>query len=242
MLQLMDVSKAFTRNGALLLDGISFSLPEKEVHALLGPNGSGKTTLFSMILGLLPTHTGVISLNDIVLNSFSPSKRLKTGLSYLPQESSLFGDLSVFQNIECVLEGRDHKIPPQDRARKTDQLLERVGLTEQSQKMARYLSGGQKRRLEFARLLATEPKYVLLDEPFAGVDPKSIKEIQRQILLLKEHAIGILISDHNIDATLDICDKAHILIDGRLLASGTPDELRTNALVQEYYFSGESSL
>lgn len=242
MLQLMDVSKAFTRNGALLLDGISFSLPEKEVHALLGPNGSGKTTLFSMILGLLPTHTGLISLNDIVLNSFSPSKRLKTGLSYLPQESSLFGDLSVFQNIECVLEGRDHKIPPQDRARKTDQLLERVGLTEQSQKMARYLSGGQKRRLEFARLLATEPKYVLLDEPFAGVDPKSIKEIQRQILLLKEHAIGILISDHNIDATLDICDKAHILIDGRLLASGTPDELRANVLVQEYYFSGESSL
>lgn len=237
MLQLLDVSKTFNAHGPCLLEGISFALPEREVHALLGPNGSGKTTLFSMILGLLPTHSGMISLNDIELNSFSPSKRLRSGLSYLPQESSLFGDLTVFQNIECVLEGRDKKLSREDRRLKTEQLLERVGLGEQHHKMARYLSGGQKRRLEFARLLATEPKYVLLDEPFAGVDPKSIKEIQHQILLLKSHAIGILISDHNIDATLTICDKAHILIEGRLLASGTPEELRANELVQQYYFA-----
>lgn len=237
MLQLLNISKSFSNQGAPLLEGIGFSLPKKEIHGLLGPNGAGKTTLFSMILGLIPTHSGFITLDDLSLNGLSPSKRLKAGLSYLPQESSLFGDLSVFENIECVLEGRGLYLSRQERLAKAKQLLERVGLDADYQKLARYLSGGQKRRLEFARLLATEPKYVLLDEPFAGVDPKSIKEIQHQILLLKSHAIGILLSDHNVEATLTICDQAHILMDGRILASGKPEELRQNKLVQEYYLA-----
>lgn len=237
MLEILNLSKSFSSQGAPFIEGISFALPTQKIHGLLGPNGSGKTTLFSMILGLLPTHHGSVTLDGFPLNGLSPSKRLQAGLSYLPQETSLFGDLTVFENIECVIEGRSHHLSRQDRLKKAQELLQRVGLHEDYDKYARYLSGGQKRRLEFARLLATEPKYVLLDEPFAGVDPKSIKEIQHQILLLKSHAIGILLSDHNVEATLSICDKAHILLNGKILASGTPQELRLDPLVQQYYLA-----
>jgi lipopolysaccharide export system ATP-binding protein len=190
-----------------------------------------------MILGLLPLTEGKIMLDGINISRYNPTRRFECGLSYLPQETSLFGDLSVFDNLYCVLEGRRPFLKKDDKIQRINELIEQVGLEKDSYRLARYLSGGQKRRLEFARLLATEPKYVLLDEPFAGVDPKSIKDIQQQILALRAHSIGILISDHNVDAILSICDKAHVLIGGRILSSGSPAELRANKVVQEYYLA-----
>jgi lipopolysaccharide export system ATP-binding protein len=186
------------------------------------------------MIGLLSPSGGSVFMDNILLNSLSPSQRIIKGLCYLPQESSLFSDLSVLSNIECALELRGMSHAKNRRTYATD-LLKLLNIETLSDKKTLVLSGGQRRRVEFARLLACQPRFVLLDEPFAGVDPLSINDIQEQIKILQQHGIGILISDHNIHATLNICHSAHVLIHGNMIASGTKEEIYANKKVQECY-------
>jgi lipopolysaccharide export system ATP-binding protein len=217
-----------------ILKNINFSINQGEIKALLGPNGAGKTTLFSIIMGLMSPSGGILTIDDTLITNLSISERIFKGLCYLPQDSSLFLQLSVFKNIECVLElrGMSHA---KDRRNFINPILEMLNIQSIAQKKTLVLSGGQRRRVEFARLLACNPRFVLLDEPFAGVDPLSIEDIQEQIHLLKAHNIGVLISDHNVDATLAIATSAYILINGQIVASGGKDLIYANKLVQESY-------
>jgi lipopolysaccharide export system ATP-binding protein len=235
MLTLIDLSKTLP-SGIPLLKHISLELHPQEISGLLGPNGAGKTTLFSVLLGLAPLSSGQIFFNHIPISTLSPEKRVSMGIAYLPQEGSLFQELSAFENLACVLEYRQIHLSKKVRMEVIAQSLEDIGLSDVAHKKVLLLSGGQKRRLEFARLLASDPQYVLLDEPFAGVDPRSIEDIQQHIIVLKKHAIGILISDHNIAATLGICDKAHLMIDGAIIASGTPQDLLQDPSLKDRYF------
>jgi len=232
MLELRNISKKIDH--ADILKDVSFTLAPGEIKGLLGPNGAGKTTLFSIMIGLLSPSGGSVFMDNILLNSLSPSQRIIKGLCYLPQESSLFSDLSVLSNIECALELRGMSHAKNRRTYATD-LLKLLNIETLSDKKTLVLSGGQRRRVEFARLLACQPRFVLLDEPFAGVDPLSINDIQEQIKILQQHGIGILISDHNIHATLNICHSAHVLIHGNMIASGTKEEIYANKKVQECY-------
>ncbi len=235
MLTFIDIYKTLPA-GVSLLKKISLDLPPHKISGLLGPNGAGKTTLFSVLLGLTPHSSGQIRWNNQVIDTLSPEKRVSLGLAYLPQEGSLFQELSAFENLACVLEYRQPNLSKQVRMDVIITALEDIGLADVAHKKVLFLSGGQKRRLEFSRLLASNPQYVLLDEPFAGVDPRSIEEIQQQILTLKSHSIGILISDHNISATLGICDQAYLMIEGEIIASGTPEVLLKDRSLKERYF------
>ncbi len=235
MLTLINLSKTLP-SGLPLLKKISLDIHPREISGLLGPNGAGKTTLFSVLLGLDPHSSGHILFNQEPIGNLSPEKRVSMGIAYLPQEGSLFQELSAFDNLACVLEYRQIHLSKKNRTEVITQALEEIGLSDVAHKKALLLSGGQKRRLEFARLLASNPQYVLLDEPFAGVDPRSIEDIQQHIIALKNHAIGILISDHNIVATLGICDRAHLMIDGAIIASGAPHDLLQNPSLKDCYF------
>lgn len=235
MISLLDVSKTLP-SGSALIKTISLELQSNEISGLLGPNGAGKTTLFSLLLGLSSLSSGDIFFEKTCITKMPPEKRIALGIAYLPQEGALFQELSVFENLACVIEARQKKLALRSRIELVDQFLEKSGLTSVAHKKVFLLSGGQKRRLEFARLLASNPKYILLDEPFAGVDPRSIEDIQKHILFLKQNNIGILISDHNISATLEICDNAHLMIDGTIIASGRPDDLLSNKMLCDKYF------
>jgi lipopolysaccharide export system ATP-binding protein len=209
-----------------------------EVVGLLGPNGAGKTTSFYMIVGLVPSEAGEIILDDENISTLPIHRRAERGLSYLPQEASVFRKLSVADNIRAVLELQKENGKPLQSAQveqRLDALLEELQITKLRNNPSQSLSGGERRRVEIARALATNPRFILLDEPFAGVDPIAVIEIQRIVSFLKARGIGVLITDHNVRETLGICDRAYIINQGSVLASGSPQEIIANESVRRVY-------
>jgi len=212
---------------------VSFDVGSGEVVGLLGPNGAGKTTCFYMIVGLVASDGGNIRLEDTDLTRMPIHRRARLGLSYLPQENSVFRKLSVSDNIRAVLELQD--LDEQQIEGRLDNLMQELHITHIKDSSALSLSGGERRRVEIARALATDPRFILLDEPFAGVDPIAVLDIQKIIGFLKERGIGVLITDHNVRETLGICDRATIINEGEVLASGRPEEIIHNQSVRKVY-------
>ena len=212
---------------------VSFQVESGEVVGLLGPNGAGKTTCFYMIVGLVPSDGGDIFIDDTRITHLPIHRRARLGLSYLPQEASVFRKLSVRENIQAVLELQD--ISPEEIEERLENLLEELHITHVRDTLAASLSGGERRRVEIARALATRPRFILLDEPFAGVDPIAVLDIQKIIRFLKERNIGVLITDHNVRETLGICDHAWIINEGKVLAAGPPAEIVANEAVRKVY-------
>jgi lipopolysaccharide export system ATP-binding protein len=227
-------------NNRDVVKDVSFAVKTGEIIGLLGPNGAGKTTSFYMVAGLIANDGGNIYLDDICINKFAIYRRARLGIGYLPQEPSIFRQLSVEDNIKAILQVK--KFSKDKIMSETERLLEALSLTHIKKSLGFVLSGGERRRCEIARLLAGHPKFVLLDEPFAGVDPISISDIQNIIYLLKGFGIGIIITDHNVAATLKICDRGYIISEGTLIASGTAQELVDNKLVQQVYLGDNFSL
>ena len=213
---------------------VSLEVGSGEVVGLLGPNGAGKTTCFYMIVGLVAADGGRIELDGRDLSRMPIHARARLGLSYLPQEASIFRKLTVAENVRAILELQE-ELDPDATANRLDALLEDLSISHLADAPAISLSGGERRRVEIARALATRPRFILLDEPFAGVDPIAVLDIQRIIGFLKERGIGVLITDHNVRETLGICDRAYIINDGRVLASGKPDEIVYNEAVRKVY-------
>ncbi|HEX7636599.1 MAG TPA: LPS export ABC transporter ATP-binding protein [Noviherbaspirillum sp.] len=217
---------------------VSLQVESGEVVGLLGPNGAGKTTSFYMIVGLVPSDAGEIDLNGAPISRLPIHRRAMLGLSYLPQEASVFRKLTVADNIRAVLElQREDGKPLSQNAieKRLNTLLAELQIEKLRENQALSLSGGERRRVEIARALATSPRFVLLDEPFAGVDPIAVIEIQRIVRFLKERGIGVLITDHNVRETLGICDRAYIINQGSVLASGRPDDIIANESVRRVY-------
>lgn len=214
--------------------GVSLHVDSGEVVGLLGPNGAGKTTCFYMIVGLIPSDGGRITLDDRELTGLPMHARARMGIGYLPQEASVFRKLSAADNILAVLETR-RDLDAGGRRDRLETLLEELQITHIRDSLGISLSGGERRRVEIARALATEPAFILLDEPFAGVDPISVIEIQRIVSHLREREIGVLITDHNVRETLGICDRGYIMNEGRLIADGTPDVLLADPQVRKSY-------
>ncbi|MBK7062938.1 MAG: LPS export ABC transporter ATP-binding protein [Rubrivivax sp.] len=210
-----------------------------EVVGLLGPNGAGKTTIFYMVVGLLRADAGEIRIDGIPIEGMPIHRRSRMGLSYLPQEASIFRKLNVEENIRAMLElqiGVDGRpLPAARREELLEQLLLDLGIDKLRDSPAPALSGGERRRVEIARALATQPRFILLDEPFAGIDPIAVLEIQRIVRFLRQRGIGVLITDHNVRETLGICDRAYIISEGRVLAEGTPAEIVDNPEVRKVY-------
>lgn len=216
-----------------VVNGVSFDVNQGEIVGLLGPNGAGKTTSFYMVVGLVIPDEGSIQLDDKVITHEPMYKRAQLGVGYLPQEASVFRTLSVEDNIKAVLELTT--LTPAEQKDKLDSLLEEFGLTHRRKYIGSHLSGGERRRTEIARALATSPNFILLDEPFAGVDPIAVEDIQRIVEQLKTKNIGILITDHNVQETLSITDRAYLLYDGKILKSGTAEELAADEQVRRVY-------
>ncbi|MAE58382.1 MAG: LPS export ABC transporter ATP-binding protein [Halobacteriovorax sp.] len=226
-----------TYGGRTVVKGVSLDVDRGEVVGLLGPNGAGKTTSFYMIVGLVKADEGVITLSGEDLTMDPIHKRALKGVGYLPQEASVFRDLSVEANIYAVLENRN--LPTAKKKSLLDSLISDFGLNHIRKSKGGALSGGERRRVEIARALALEPKFVLLDEPFAGVDPLAVSDIQSVITGLKRRNIGVLITDHNVRETLGIVDRAYIMNNGELLVSGTPDEIVNNERARKFYLGEE---
>jgi lipopolysaccharide export system ATP-binding protein len=216
-----------------VVNGVTLEVASGEVVGLLGPNGAGKTTCFYMIVGLIPADAGRIRLDGQDLTSLPIHRRARLGISYLPQENSVFRRLSVEENVQAVLELQD--LEPQEIEPRLAELLADLNILHLRKHMALSLSGGERRRLEIARALGTRPSFILLDEPFAGVDPIAVLDIQRIIRFLTERGIGVLITDHNVRETLGICDRAYIINEGALLAYGRPQEIVHNDSVRRVY-------
>ncbi len=230
-LTVTDLSKIF--KSRKVVKNVSLSVQNGEVVGLLGPNGAGKTTCFYMIVGLIKVDSGKITLEGEDLTNYPIHMRAQKGIGYLPQEASIFRDLTVWENIFCALENR-----PLSKFKKLSllqALLKDFGLKSIENSKGKALSGGERRRVEIARTLALEPKFVLLDEPFAGVDPQAISGIKKFILDLKKRNIGVLITDHNVRETLEIVDRAYIMNDGELIVSGTPREIVNDERVKKHY-------
>ncbi len=213
--------------------GNSLEVKQGEIIGLLGPNGAGKTTTFYMIVGLIKPNSGQVYLDDIEITDFPMYKRSQLGIGYLAQENSVFRDLSVEDNIKAALEFS--QLSKSEQKEKLKSLLEEFGLTEKRKRLGKLLSGGERRRTEIARALASNPKFILLDEPFAGVDPIAVEDIQKIVAHLKEKNIGILITDHNVQETLAITDKTYLMFEGKILRHGTPEELAADELVRKVY-------
>ena len=217
----------------VVVKDVSLEVRSGEVIGLLGPNGAGKTTCFYMMVGLVPLDGGEIYLDDKRLTHMPIHRRANLGLSYLPQEASIFRRLTVAENVRAVLELQRND--PLETSERLDQLLQDLHVDHLRDNPAISLSGGERRRVEIARALATQPRFILLDEPFAGVDPIAVLDIQKIIRFLKERDIGVLITDHNVRETLGICDRAYIINDGSVLAYGKPDEIVYNDSVRKVY-------
>ncbi len=224
-----------------VVKNVSLEVNSGEVVGLLGPNGAGKTTCFYMIVGLVPSDKGNICLNDHDITKYPLHARAQMGIGYLPQEASVFRKLSVEDNIYAILETRKD-LNSKQRHDKLEELLEELHISHVRTTMGMSLSGGERRRVEIARALATEPKFILLDEPFAGVDPISVIDIQRIINQLTKKGIGILITDHNVRETLGVCQHAYIMSAGELLAKGTPQEILENQDVKRVYLGEDFRL
>ena len=222
-----------TYRGRKVVNEVSVTVKQGEIVGLLGPNGAGKTTSFYMIVGLIKPLTGHIFLDDTDITRFPMYKRAQSGIGYLAQEASVFRKLTVEQNIKSVLELTDLTTAEQNE--KTEALLEEFGLTHIRKSRGDLLSGGERRRTEIARALATYPKFVLLDEPFAGVDPVAVEDIQKIVAHLKKRNIGILITDHNVQETLAITDRTYLMFEGKILKTGTPKELAEDEMVRKVY-------
>ena len=222
-----------TYKGRDVVKGVSIEVNQGEIVGLLGPNGAGKTTSFYMIVGLVKPDSGSVSLDDTDITHFPMYRRSQLGIGYLPQEVSVFRKLSVEDNIMAILEMTD--MTKAQRKEKLETLLEEFHLTHVRKNLGNRLSGGEKRRTEIARALATNPKFVLLDEPFAGVDPIAVEDIQSIVSELRKRNIGILITDHNVQETLSITDRAYLLFEGSILKSGTAEELAADEQVRRVY-------
>lgn len=214
---------------------VSFNVKQGEIVGLLGPNGAGKTTSFYMTVGLITGNEGQIFLNDLDITNFPVHKRAQAGIGYLPQEASVFRQMSVEDNIISVLEMTNK--PHEYRKEKLENLIAEFRLQKVRKNKGNQLSGGERRRTEIARCLAIDPKFIMLDEPFAGVDPIAVEDIQQIVYRLKYKNIGILITDHNVQETLSITDRAYLLFEGKILFQGTPEELASNQIVREKYLS-----
>ena len=216
-----------------VVQGASLEVSSGEVVGLLGPNGAGKTTCFYMIVGLVPADAGTIRLDGQDLTRLPIHRRARLGISYLPQENSVFRKLTVEENVQAILELQG--LPPEAIGARVTELLTELNIVHLRRHPAQSLSGGERRRLEIARALGTRPLFILLDEPFAGVDPIAVLDIQRIIRFLRERGIGVLITDHNVRETLGICDRAYIINEGAVLASGRPDDIIYNEHVRRVY-------
>ena len=224
----------------VVVEDVSLSVTSGEVVGLLGPNGAGKTTCFYMSVGLVPADGGSIKMDNREMSKLPIFQRARLGLSYLPQEASIFRKLSVSENIRAVLELRDLSLQEIDS--KLESLLEELHISHLRNSAAISLSGGERRRVEIARALAVDPRFILLDEPFAGVDPIAVIDIQQIIKFLKNRGIGVLITDHNVRETLDICDHAYIINQGKVLAFGKPAEIIDNEMVRKVYLGANFKL
>ena len=213
--------------------GVSFEVNQGEIVGLLGPNGAGKTTSFYMVTGLVKPNQGYVFLDDTDITREPMYRRAQLGVGYLPQEASVFRKLSIEDNIKAVLEMT--RLSKKEQGDKLELLLEEFGLTHKRTYMGGTLSGGERRRTEIARALATDPKFILLDEPFAGVDPIAVEDIQKIVYQLKQRNIGVLITDHNVQETLSITDRAYLLYDGQILKAGTAEELAADEQVRKVY-------
>ena len=218
-----------------VVKGVSVEVSQGEIVGLLGPNGAGKTTSFYMIVGLIRPFSGKIFLNDMEITELPMYKRAKLGIAYLPQEASVFRQLSVEDNIKAILEFTDLTV--QEQKDRLEELIAEFRLETVRKNLGNNLSGGERRRTEIARCLAIDPKFIMLDEPFAGVDPIAVEDIQHIVWKLKDKNIGILITDHNVQETLSITDRAYLLFEGKILFQGTPEELAENKIVREKYLS-----
>jgi lipopolysaccharide export system ATP-binding protein len=225
------LAKAYS--GRPVVKDVSFDVTRGQVVGLLGPNGAGKTTSFYMVVGLVRPDGGRITLGDRDLTGLAVHERANCGLAYLPQEASVFRRMTVEQNIQSVLEGR--ALSEADQKARLERLIDDFRLNTIARQKAYTLSGGERRRVEVARALALDPVFLLLDEPFAGIDPIAVGEIQRMMEVLKKRGIGILITDHNVRETLAICDTAYLLGDGRILEKGTPKSLVESPIAREKY-------
>ncbi len=211
----------------------SLEVNQGEIIGLLGPNGAGKTTTFYMIVGLIKPNRGHVYLDNMEITDYPMYKRAQLGIGYLAQENSVFRDLSIEDNIKAALEFST--LSKAEQKTKLDSLLEEFGLTEKRKRLGKLLSGGERRRTEIARALASNPKFILLDEPFAGVDPIAVEDIQKIVAHLKDKNIGILITDHNVQETLAITDKTYLMFEGKILKHGTPEELAADEMVRKVY-------
>lgn len=244
LLTVNNLKKSY--HGRQVVQDVSLSVASGEVVGLLGPNGAGKTTCFYMIVGLVPSDAGTIDLGGVPLGRLPIHRRARLGLSYLPQEASVFRKLTVEENIRAVLElqvdSRGRSLSRQVVRQRMNELLDELQIAHIRSNTAMSLSGGERRRVEIARALANSPRFILLDEPFAGVDPIAVIEIQRIVKFLKDRGIGVLITDHNVRETLGICDRAYIIRAGTVLASGGPADVVKNEDVRRYYLGEHFSM
>jgi len=235
ILKVNNIAKSYQKK--VVIRDISLTLKQGEVVGLLGPNGAGKTTSFYMIVGLIASDSGQIMIDQIDITDLPMYQRARLGIGYLPQEASIFRGLNVEQNILAILEISEAN--PERRREKLEELLEEFSITHIRKSHALSLSGGERRRVEIARSLATNPSFILLDEPFAGVDPIAVNDIRNMIIHLKNRNIGVLITDHNVRETLSIVDRAYIVFDGKILAYGNQDQIINNKDVREVYLGSD---
>lgn len=231
VLQAKNLSKSYKQKN--VVNDVSLSMEKGEIVGLLGPNGAGKTTTFYMLTGIIKPTKGKVFLGSEEITIQPLFKRARIGLSYLPQESSIFKKLTVYQNLQIILEHTP--LSRKEQKQKAYTLLDEFGLTRLEKSYASYLSGGERRRLEIARCLIRDPKFVLLDEPFAGIDPLAVDDIQNIIRHLRDKNIGVLISDHNVRETLHICDRAYLMYQGQIILDGDPDKIKQDEQAKNVY-------
>jgi lipopolysaccharide export system ATP-binding protein len=239
MIETEGLAKSY--HGRAVVDQVSLTMNRGEVVGLLGPNGAGKTTTFYMIVGLIRPEKGVVRLDGVDITRIPMHRRARLGLGYLPQETSIFKKLTVEENLTVLWE-IVNTIPRESYKSRVEELLSEMGLLHVRNSRGVELSGGEKRRVEIVRALATNPAYILLDEPFAGIDPIAVREIQDIIIKLKARGLGIIITDHNVRETLRITDRTYILHEGKVLTSGTPREIADNPIARKYYLGDQFQL
>ncbi|MDR0218366.1 MAG: LPS export ABC transporter ATP-binding protein [Enterobacteriaceae bacterium] len=227
-----NLAKAY--KGRKVVENVSLSVKSGEIVGLLGPNGAGKTTTFYMVVGIVPRDEGTISIDYEDISLLPLHERARRGIGYLPQEASIFRRLSVYDNLMAVLEIRKD-INQEQRKERAEELMEEFHIAHLRNNLGQSLSGGERRRVEIARALAANPKFILLDEPFAGVDPISVLDIKKIIQHLRDYGLGVLITDHNVRETLDVCERAYIVSQGQLIAHGSPKEILDNEQVKRVY-------